>query len=274
MSVPDDQPHTRTRYPAGEQPPEPAPRRPLRTLVAVLAVVAVLVGAVAVLNRTSGNATTTGSGDSGSGSGSGTSSDNGGGTGNSTTATGTKPVTTTRNGIAVGFPHTSEGAQSAAVNYAVALGSAEMYAAAGRKAIVSTIADPGAANALLARFDPSYAALGAKLGLQDGKGPSGLTFVSRTIPVGAKPDDYNGQNATVDVWSTGLTGLAGANSTAPVTEYWQTSTIRLRWSDSDWKVLDVSTKDGPTPVTGSQVVSSAQDIAGAATQFGGFSYAR
>ena len=268
MSVPDDQPHTRTRYPAGEQPPEPAPRRPLRTLAAVLAVVAVLVGAVAVLNRTSGSPTPT---TAGSGAGTGTSDD---GTGKSTAATGTRPVTTTQNGIAVGYPHTSEGAQSAAVNYAVALGSTEMYSATTRKAIVSTIADPTAASALLARFDPSYAAQGARLGLQDGKGPAGLTFVSRTVPVGAKPDSYDPQNATVDVWSTGLTGLAGQNSTAPVTEYWQTSTIRLHWSKDDWKILDVSTKDGPTPVTGSQVASSAQDIAGAVTQFGGFSYAR
>ncbi len=262
MSVPDDQPHTRTRYPAGEQPPEPGPRRPLRTLVAVLAVVAVLVGAVAVLNRTSGSSTpsTAGSSDDGAGK--------------PTAATGTKPVTTTQNGIAVGFPHTSEGAQSAAVNYAVALGSAEMYTAATRKNIVSTIADATVVNALLTRFGPSYDALGAKLGLQDGKGPAGQSFISRTVPVGAKADSYDAQSATVDVWSTGLTGLAGQHSTAPVTEYWQTSTLRLRWSNGDWKVLDVSTKDGPTPVTGSQVASSAQDIAGAATQFGGFSYAR
>ena len=262
MSVPDDQPHTRTRYPAGEQPPEPAPRRPLRTLAAVLVVVAVLVGAVAVLNRTSGSSApaTAGTSDDGAGS--------------STAATGTQPVTTTQNGIAVGFPHTSEGAQSAAVNYAVALGSAEMYSATSRKAIVTTLADPSAAGKLLARFDPSYSSMGTKLGLQDGKGQNGLTFVSRTVPVGAKADDYDAQKATIEIWSTGLTGLAGEHSTAPVTEYWQTSTIQLHWSSNDWKVLDVSTKDGPTPVTGSQVASSAQDIAGAATQFGGFSYAR
>lgn len=265
MSVPDDQPHTRTRYPAGEQSPEPSARHPLRTLAAVLAVVVVLVGVVAVLNRTSGTPT------AGTSSGGGNSGD---GAANPTAATGTQPVSTTRNGIAVGFPHTPEGAQSAAVNYAVALGSAEMYTPATRKTIITTVADPSVATALLARFDPSYAAAGTRLGLQDGKGQNGLTFVSRTIPVGTKADSYQAGNATVEVWTTGLTGLAGEHSTAPVTAYWQTSTVQLHWTGNDWKVLDVSTKDGPTPVAGSQIASSAQDIVGAVTGFGGFSYAR
>ncbi|MFC1433550.1 hypothetical protein ACEZDB_23155 [Streptacidiphilus sp. N1-3] len=274
MSVPDDQPHTRTRYPTGEQPPEPAARRPLRTLAAVLVVVVVLVGAVAVLNRTSGSPTGSPAGSGTSGDGAGSGSGTGDGTGKSTAATGTTPVTTTQNGIAVGFPHTGEGAQSAAVNYAVALGSAEMYSTATRKTIVTTVADPSAASRLLGRFDPSYTALGKRLGLDDGKARSGLVFISRTVPVGTKADGYSADRATVEVWTTGLIGLSGQSSTAPVTEYWQTSTIQLHWTSNDWKVVDVSTKDGPTPVSGSQVASSAQDIAGAVTQFGGFRYAR
>lgn len=264
MSVPDDQPHTRTRYPAGEQPPEPPGRHPVRTLTAVLVVVAVLVVAVAVLNRTSGTPA------AGHPPAAGTSGD---GAAKNTAATGTVPVDTVQNGIAVGFPHTAEGAQSAAVNYAVALGSAGMYAEASRHSIVTTVADPSAVGRLLGRFDPSYRALGTKLGLRDGQGQNGLIFVSRTVPVGTKADSYGSDNASVEVWTTGMIGLAGTNSTSPVTEYWQTSTVKLHWS-GDWKVLDVSTADGPTPVNGSQVASTAQDITGAVSQFGGFRYAR
>jgi hypothetical protein len=271
VSVPDDQPHTRTRYPAGDQPPDPAPRRPLRTLLAVVVVAAVLIGAVAVLNRTSGAPTPSAASNSNDGTG----TDTGAGAGTSgTSATGTQPVTTTQNGIAVGFPHTSEGAQSAAVNYAVALGSADMYSPTSRKSIVTTVADPSAASRLLARFDPSYTTLGTKLGLQNGKAQNGLTFISRTVPVGTKADNFSPTRATIEVWTTGLIGIAGQSSTSPVTAYWQTSTMQLHWSNNDWKVVDVSTKDGPTPVNGSQVASSAQDIAGAVTQFGGFRYAR
>ena len=228
--------------------------------------VAVLVLAVAVLNRTSG--TTSATTHTSSGTAKAATSGDG-----ATAPTGTQPVTTTQNGIATGFPHTSEGAQSAAVNYAVALGSADMYSSAKRHAIVSTVADPSAVTKLNARFDPSYTSFGSKLGLNDGQAQNGLTFVSRTVPVGTKTDSYSSDSATVEVWTTGLIGLAGTGSTSPVTEYWQTSTVQLHWT-GDWKVADVSTKDGPTPVSGSQAASSAQDIAGAVTQFGGFRYAR
>lgn len=264
MSVPDDQPHTRTRYPAGEQTPDLPARRPLRTLTAVLVVVVVLVGLVAVLNRTSGSPT-------GSASTGGTSGD---GAGKSTAATGTQPVTSTRNGIAVGFPHTAEGAQSAAVNYAVALGSAEMYTASSRKSIVTTVADPSVATALLARFDPSYTELGAKFGLQNGEGPNGMVFVSRTVPVGTKADSYTSGQATVEVWTTGLIGLAGKGSTNPVTSSWSTLTLQLHWTGDDWRVIAFDQHDGPTPIAGSQAASSADDISTATNQFGGFRYAR
>ena len=270
MSAPDDQPHTRTRYPAGAPSPgapEAGGRRSLRTLVAVLATVAVLVLAVAVLNRTNGTTTTATTKTSTGTSKAATSGDQ------ATAPTGTQPVTTTQDGIATGFPHTGEGAQSAAVNYAVALGSADMYSTAERHAIVSAVADPSAVNKLNTRFDPSYATLDSKFGLKDGQAQSGLTFVSRTVPVGTKTDSYSSGDAVVEVWTTGLIGLAGSGSTSPVTEFWQTSTVHLHWS-GDWKVTDVSAKDGPTPISGSQTASSAQDIVGAVTQFGGFRYAR
>ncbi|MHA6761033.1 hypothetical protein [Streptacidiphilus sp. PAMC 29251] len=267
MSVPDDQPHTRTRYPAGEQPPEPAARRPLRTLAAVLVVVVVLVGAVAVLNRTSGTPTA----NPGGGGGAGTSGD---GAGTSTAATGTQPVTTTRNGIAVGFPHTGEGAQSAAVNYAVALGSADMYAAASRRSIMQTVTDPAVTSGMLAQSDKAYSSQGATFGLTDGHAPAGLTFVSRTIPVGSKIDKQAGDQATVEVWCDALGGLAGQGSTRPVTEYWFTEVLQLHWINGDWKIAAYSQTDGPVPISGNQPASSASTIAGAVTQFGGFRYAR
>ncbi|WP_231607832.1 hypothetical protein [Streptacidiphilus albus] len=281
--MPEDQPHTRTRYPAGDAPPDPAPgRRPLRTLALVLAAVVALLVVVAVVNRTSGSSTPSGaaaggstssngggSGGSGSGSGSGS-----GANASATAPTGTNPVTTSQDGIATGFPDTSEGAQSAAVNYSVALGSSEMYATDSRHAIVATVADPADQSALDGQMDPSYTSLAARLGLQNGAGPAGQTFVSRTVPVGTKVDSYSDDHATVEVWSTGMIGLAGTGSTNPVTQYWFTVTIQLHWTDGDWKVTSFSQKDGPTPVSGSQAASSANDIANAVNQFGGFRYAR
>ncbi|MEY9876100.1 hypothetical protein ABH931_005607 [Streptacidiphilus sp. MAP12-33] len=268
MSVSDDQPHTRTRLPAGEQPmgPQAPGFRRLRTLGGVFVVVFLLVVAVAVINRTNGSST--------AGTPPTHSNDAGAPQSAPTTPTGTQPVTTTANGIAVQYPHTSEGAQSAAANYSVALGSSDMFATQSRHAIVSTVVDPSVAAAMQTQFDASYGAQANKLGLNNGKAPNGLVFVCRPDPVGTKLDAYSTDNATVEIWTSGLIGLAGQGSTQPVTEFWFTMTLRLHWASGDWKVIAYSQVDGPTPVSGNQKVSDFTTIANAATQFGGFRYAR
>jgi len=274
VSVPDDQPHTRTRYPAGEAPPEGVPgRHPLRTLAAVLGVVLLLLVAVAVINRTNGSSTPRGAGPARTGSGNSSTT---GGTAQSTATapTGTQPVSTSQDGIATGFPHTSEGAQSAAVNYSVALGSSQMYATASRHAILQTIIDPAAELQLQNTTDTQYASLNKTLGLNNGVPPAGLTLVSRPLPAGTKADSYSGDEATVDVWSDQLGGLAGTGSTQPVTEYWYTLTMHMRWINGDWKVASYTSVDGPAPIGANQQVGSANAIAGAVNQFGGFRYAR
>ena len=272
MSVPDDQPHTRTRYPAGEAPPEAAPgRHPLRTLGAVIGAVVLLLVLVAIVNRTSGSSTQAG-GAAGS-SGSGDSASGAKANPSATAPTGTQPVSTSQDGIATGFPHTSEGAQSAAVNYSVALGSSQMYATASRHAILQTITDPTALASMQSRLDSSFTAQGNKLGLRLGEAPKGLSFVSRAIPVGTKVDTYASQ-AVVEVWSDSLFGLAGQGSTYPVTESWYTLTVTLNWANGDWKLSDFEQSEGPTPISGNQTTSSANVMANAVTQFGGFRYAR
>ncbi len=276
MSVPDDQPHTRTRYPAGEAPPDAAAgRHPLRTLAAVLGAVVILLVVVAVINRTSGSTQAGAStGGTSGATGTGPAASGSGAQATATAPTGTQPVSTSQDGIATGFPHTAEGAQSAAVNYSVALGSSEMYTTASRHAIVATVADPASASTLLAKFDPAFTSLAGKLGLKSGQAQHGLTFISRTIPVGTKIDTYSGSQATVEIWNDSIGGLAGQGSTNPVTEYWYTLTLKLAWVDNDWKVTDFSQVDGPTPISGTQTSSSAEAITNAVTQFGGFRYAR
>ena len=278
MSVPEDQPHTRTRYPAGDAPPDPAPgRRPLRTLALVLAAVVALLVVVAVVNRTSGSSTPSGAAAGGSTSGNGGGSASGSGSGanaSATAPTGTNPVTTSQDGIATGFPDTSEGAQSAAVNYSVALGSSEMYATDSRHAILHAIIAPSAVAQLQSTTDTQYTELNKTLGMNDGVPRAGLTFVSRPLPVGTKADSFTTGSATVEVWSDQLGGLAGTGSTQPVTEYWYTLTIRLQWVDGDWKIASYTSVDGPAPIGASQQVASANAMANAVNQFGGFRYAR
>ncbi|MGY5114548.1 hypothetical protein ACWC2H_01510 [Streptomyces sp. 900105755] len=264
--------HTRTRLPEGD-PYGGASRRggrsSSRSLVTVVGVVVLLIAAIAFANRggNDGSSDTSGNGSTGNGSGPATSS---------TAASGTKPVETKSDGIPTGYAHSQQGAQSAAANYATALGSDGMFITATRHAIVQTVADPSVMNNMLSGFDADYSAdFLKKAGLNtDGTAPQGSTFVNRTLPAGTKVTAYSDTAATVEVWCNGLFGMAGEKSTNPVTSNWFTITMKLNWSDGDWKVLESSQTTGPTPVTGDNPVSGTDEISKAVQEFGGFTYAR
>ncbi|MGW4908462.1 hypothetical protein [Streptomyces sp. NPDC004270] len=266
--------HTRTRLPESD-PYGGASRRggrsSSRSLVTVVGVVVLLIAAIAFANRG-------GDGDSSSATGNGGSGSGGQPTTSSTAASGTKPVETkSGEGIPTGFAHSSQGAQSAAANYSVALGSTDMFVMAKRHALVNTIYAPDVAASRQAGLDSAYSSAKflTNIGLNnDGSAPVGETFISRVIPVGTKVTASSTDAATVAVWYTSLFGLSGAASINPVTESWYTTTYELTWVDNDWKITDFQQKDGPVPVGRDQQASTADDMTRAVEEFGGFTYAR
>ncbi|MFC9794534.1 hypothetical protein ACFVJI_17975 [Streptomyces sp. NPDC127584] len=260
---------TRTRLPEGSGGDAYGgtrrPARSSRSLITVVGVVVLLVAAIAFANRGGGDPTDA----------AGSSSDTPGTTA-PTAATGVRPVTGKNGRIPTGYTQDEQGAQSAATNYAVALGSVGMFQDATREEIVRATHDPAVADDLVARLDTSYSAgFLTGIGLDaSGAAPAGLTFVSRTVPVGAKVRAATSTSATVDVWCTGLVGLAGTGSTKPVTSTWFTLTQKLTWVDGDWRITSSSQSEGPTPVNGDNRASVADDIAEAVEGYGGFTYAR
>ncbi|MFB7836450.1 MULTISPECIES: hypothetical protein [unclassified Streptomyces] len=260
---------TRTRLPEGNSGDVyGGARRPVRSsrsLLTVVGVVVLLVAAIALANRGGGDPADA----------AGPSSDTPGRTA-PTEATGVRPVTGKNGRIPTGYAQDEQGAQSAATNFAVALGSVEMFDAARRREIVRAVHAPAVADETVAKFDASYSAdLMASAGLnKDGTAPSGMTLVARTIPIGAKIREYTGNSATVEVWCTSLGGLAGAGSTKPVTSTWFTITEKLTWVEGDWRVASLDQHEGPTPVNGDNRASLADEIAGAVEGYGGFTYAR
>ncbi|MGW2089010.1 hypothetical protein [Streptomyces sp. NPDC001880] len=262
---------TRTRLPDSEGGDGyGAPRRPARrprSLVTVVGVVVLLIAAIAFANMGGG------AGNDGDGSGNGGNKPES----SSTAATGTKPVTGKNGSIPSGFAHDEQGAQSAAANYAVALGSTDMFDKNRRRAVVTAVYAPKVAAARQGDLDRVYSGQDflTSIGLNaDGTTPAGLTFISRSNPVGTKVVKFNGDSASISVWYSALFGLAGEGSKNPVSESWFTNTFELAWIDGDWKVTDFTQKDGPTPVGRDQAASSAEDMANAVEQFGGFTYAR
>ncbi|MFI7504346.1 hypothetical protein ACIBVL_38875 [Streptomyces sp. NPDC049687] len=237
-----------------------------RSMVTVVGVVVLLIAAIAFANR--------------GGDDSPSSTANGDGKKPETTATaatGTKPVEAKSGGIPTGYAHDAQGAQSAAANYAVALGSADMFNKDSRHHIVDTVYAPDVAAARRSSLDTAYSneTFLSNIGLdKDGTAPDGQTFVSRVVPVGTKVTASSASNATVEVWYTSLFGLSGDASTNPVSESWFTTTYQLTWASNDWKVTDFQQKDGPVPVGRDQKASTSDDMTKAVEEYGGFTYAR
>ncbi|MFC4609319.1 hypothetical protein ACFO9E_16045 [Streptomyces maoxianensis] len=257
---------TRTRLPgSGDTDVYGGARRPVRSsrsLITVVGVVVLLIAAIAFANQGGGDETPSTTSPKGATA--------------PTAATGERPVTGKNGEIPSGFAKDEQGAQSAAANYAVALVSAEILKPDRRREIVRQLFVTEKAGELEARLDQAYSKdFLNKIGLDaNGNAPAGLTYVSRTAPVGTKVTQYTNTSATVEVWCTGVFGTAGVSSTNPVTNDWFTMTLKLRWADGGWKVESFSQKDGPAPVNADRTASSADEIAKAVEQYGGFTYAR
>ncbi|WP_330320424.1 hypothetical protein OG927_17575 [Streptomyces clavifer] len=260
---------TRTRLPGGDE-GDGYGRRPARnsrSLIMVVGVVVLLVAAIAFANRGGGDA---------SGGGTAEKKPDAVGAG-PTAATGTKPVQGADGTIASGFAQDEQGAQSAAANYGVVLGSTGMFNEDSRRAIAAAVYAPDVAAERQGDLDKAYSGTDflARIGLDpDGTAPAGLSFISRVSPVGTKVEKFSGDTASVAVWYSALFGLAGEGSKNPVSEGWYTTTYELIWINEDWKVTDFTQKDGPAPVARDQAASPAQEMADAVEQFGGFTYAR
>ncbi|MFG3260414.1 hypothetical protein [Streptomyces sp. NPDC048172] len=251
---------TRTRLPDGEGGRTPTPR-PGRSLITVVGVVVLLIAAIAFANR---------------GGGGGGSDDGGGGGGDRKPEAAQPTAPTGKKPRASGFAKTEQGAQSAAANYAVALVSADIIKPGERGDIVRQVFVPDKTDSMLDKMDKAYSTKFLdKMGLdKDGNAKNGMTYISRTAPMGTKVVDYSSSSAKLQVWCTGVFGTAGEKSTSPVTSDWFTLNFDLRWIDGDWKVQSFEQKEGPAPVNGDNRASSADEIADAVDKFGGFTYAR
>ncbi|AWK09915.1 hypothetical protein AB0I99_08550 [Streptomyces spongiicola] len=257
---------TRTRLPGGGTGDvyggARRPARNSRSLVMVAGVVVLLVSAIAFANRGDG---TVSPGTTGTAKGT-----------TPTAATGIRPVAGKHAGIPAGYTKDQQGAQSAAANYAVTLVSADILKPDRRRDIVRQLFVSDQVAELEARFDRAYGReFLDRVGLDEkGNAADGLTYVSRTAPVGTKVTRYTDHSASVEVWCTGVFGSAGIGSTNPVTNDWFTMALELRWANGDWKVESFSQEEGPAPVNADRTASNADEIARAVEEYGGFTYAR
>lgn len=181
----------------------------------------------------------------------------------------------TADGVPVGYPHSSSGAEAAAANYVVAFNSASMVRSSARARLINAIADPAIAGTLQGQFDAAYAQIDTTYGLtSSGAAPAGQTYVERAAPVGVSLVSDSGNTATVSVWVVTLAGLAGTNSQHAVSEDWATVTVTLNWTHGDWKWFSFQSADGPAPLGGLQTPAAGSTLQAAVSTFGGLRYGR
>ncbi|MFM9735183.1 hypothetical protein [Streptomyces niveiscabiei] len=151
--------------------------------------------------------------------------------------------------LGVDAPHTRAGAQSAAAAVAAALGGERMYATGSRRELLRAIV-PADRPEVARQYDSQYGEFAERIGLDDqGRPPTGSTFVSRTMPAGTTVRSYTGLTASVDVWSNSLFGLTGKEieDPEPVGSSWLTITVDLTWTPDGWRMTDSDQRDGPQP---------------------------
>jgi hypothetical protein len=148
------------------------------------------------------------------------------------------------------------GAVRAALTHLQVVGSADIFDPQRRERLLSSAGVPEEARE---RFAAGYDLAADALGL-DEKGESTQgELVSRTVPVGHRLAQYDGERAVVEVWAVGLLGVAGPTSTLPVQASWSTETLTLEWGGSSWRWTALEHQDGPAPV-GSAQVPAAQEL--------------
>ena len=181
----------------------------------------------------------------------------------------------TRGEVPARHPRTQAGAEAAAANYAVWYGSAAMLATGSRHRVIDAISAPAFRSQLRRETDSGFAPLVSGLGLDAAGNPAeGLVPVYRSTPIGVNTAAYAPEDAQVEVWTVSLFGLAGPDSPKPVTHWWNTTTFDLRWVDDDWRVVRARQREGPTPTSGGQAVTSSAELGTAVDTYGGLRYGR
>jgi hypothetical protein len=151
-------------------------------------------------------------------------------------------TTHTKGGVSVGYANTRVGAVQAATNYQAMLSDPRMFDAVKRHAIVRTIYAPSVRAKFQTLYDQIFPATADALGAEQGG-----QMVSRVVPVGWRIDNQSASTSptsiAVSIWANSVAG----SGSAAAQEGWATTTIDLKWVAGDWKIIDLTTIEGPEP---------------------------
>jgi hypothetical protein len=175
-------------------------------------------------------------------------------------------------GVPVGYEHSQQGAVAAAANYAKVLSSELILDKASRHKAIDTLAAPEARARQQRALDRDVALVAKGLGTGGASRADG-TVLLRAVPVGWRLEEYAGDRATVALWVTSVGGSLNGPGGRPVQEGWGTTTVKLRWTGGDWKLLQSTNTDGPTPLADPAAPTAPSQLIPQAQDFKEFTYA-
>jgi hypothetical protein len=171
-------------------------------------------------------------------------------------------------GVHVGYQQTAEGARAAALRYVAALGGALMLDPARRDLALAAVSRDGHPMPdVVARWAtrPNVERVtGAEDALR-----TAAPMVAVATPVMSRVTAYDGDTATVAVWTT---AVLGTERLGTLDQSWSTETVTLRWS-GDWKLEAYESTPGPVPALRQDVTPLAEALASTAGMTGTFDVA-
>jgi hypothetical protein len=141
------------------------------------------------------------------------------------------------------YPHTKEGAASAAQRYYDALFRAAMSSPEQRRAVVDEVANAAMRQEITKTVDQTAEALAKLFDLPKDQ----AQVVTRFAPLGYRVLSYTGQSARIDLWALALFGKPDVGH--GIAPQYKTATFDLSWERSAWRLAGSGEiKDGPTPI--------------------------
>lgn len=171
-------------------------------------------------------------------------------------------------GVPLGYQQTAEDARAAALRYVAVLGGPLMLDAARRDLALAAVSRDGQpAPDVAARWAvrPNVERVtGAQEALR-----RNASVVAAAAPVMSRLTAYDGDTATVVVWTT---AVLGTDRLGTLDQSWSTETVTLRWS-GDWKLAAYESSPGPVPALRQDVTPLAEALASTAAMTGTFDVA-
>ena len=160
-------------------------------------------------------------------------------------------------GVGVGYARSREGAVAAATNYVKVLTSPLLFDPSRRRAAIRRLAAPDAVDRLQRAYDASTPRVAESLLLPAAGGTAGIRVMLVAVPVSYRIEKYDQDGATVAIWQT---TIGGTNGGAPVLQAWGTTTVTLRWTEGDWRLLATTSAPGPVPLPDSALPTEVEQL--------------